>query len=122
MRLNDIDEFDRLLLQAIDETIRYCLGDINSQLIYNYLERKGISKQDIPKKLDAFVIEFENVVGFGRGQILGAAQIMEEAILKAFCIKLKISYVDNGSRYFPDQIRKIREALPCFLEKELRWF
>jgi hypothetical protein len=61
------------------------LGEVNSQLIYNYLERKGVSKQDIPKKLDAFVMEFEDVVGFGRGQILGAAQIMEEAILKAFC-------------------------------------
>jgi hypothetical protein len=47
-------------------------------------------------------------MGFGRGQILGAAQILEEAILKAFCAKLKIAYVETGSRYFPDQIRRLK--------------
>ena len=108
--MNNTSEFDTLLLQAIDETIRYCLGDINAQLIYNYLERKGIPKKEIPKKLDDFVMEFENVVGFGRGQVLGAAQIIEEAILKAFCNKLKINYVETGSRYFPYQIKMIKET------------
>lgn len=110
MHLNDTSDFDTLLLQAIDETIRYCLGDINAQLIYNYLERKGILKKEIPQRLDDFVMEFENVVGFGRGQVLGAAQIIEEAILKAFCTKLKINYVETGSRYFPYQIKMIKET------------
>jgi hypothetical protein len=108
--LSSTGEFDALLLESVDETIRYCLGDVNAQLIYSYLERKGIPRQDIPKKLDAFIIEFENVVGFGRGQILGAAQILEEAILKAFCAKLKIAYTEAGSRYFPDQIRRLKET------------
>ena len=105
-----MSEFDALLLESVDETIRYCLGDTNAQLIYSYLERKGISQQGIPKNLDAFIMEFENVVGFGRGQILGAAQILEEAILKAFCAKLKVAFVETGSRYFPDQIRRLRET------------
>jgi hypothetical protein len=108
--LSSTSKFDALLLESVDETIRYCLGDVNAQLIYSYLERKGIPKQDIPKNLDAFVMEFENVVGFGRGQILGAAQILEEAILKAFCVKLKIAYTEGGSRYFPDQIRRLKET------------
>jgi hypothetical protein len=108
--LNDLDDFDSLLLQAIDQTIRYCLGDVNAQLIYNYLEKKDCPQQDIPKKLDVFVTEFENIVGFGRGQILATAQIIEEAILKAFCTKLEIDCNENNTRYFPEQIKKLKET------------
>jgi hypothetical protein len=86
------------------------LGEVNSQLIYNYLERKGVSKQDIPKKLDAFVMEFEDVVGFGRGADFRRSANYGRGHSQSVLHKLKISYVDNGSRYFPDQIRKIREA------------
>jgi hypothetical protein len=103
-----LDEFERLLLQAIDETIRYCLGDINAQIFYNYLEKKDCPIQEIPKKLDVFVMELENLVGLGRGQILGPAQILKKEILKAFCAKLGINY-EVGPDYLPEQIRKLKE-------------
>jgi hypothetical protein len=104
-----MDEFNEKLSQAIDETIRYCLGDINAQIIYQYLEKKGCPKQEIPKKLDVLVTVLKDLVGSGRGQILGAAQILENEILKAFCAKMGIDYAEVGSGYLPEHIRKLKE-------------
>jgi hypothetical protein len=44
-----MDEFDEKLSQAIDETIRYCLGAVNAQIIYRYLEKQGCPEQKIPE-------------------------------------------------------------------------
>ena len=65
-------EFDGKLLQAIDETLVFCLGDRNTRLIYDFLEKSGCPKQEIPEKLDVFTENLERLVGVGRGQILGA--------------------------------------------------
>lgn len=97
-------------MQAIDETIRYCLGEINTQLIYDYLEKKQCPRSDIPKNLDVFTAELENLIGPGKGQILGAAKIMEKAIIKVLCAKLEINLSENSPSYFPDQIRNLKET------------
>jgi hypothetical protein len=107
--LDKLDYFDSLLLQTIDETVRYCLGETNTQLIYNYLEKKHCPRQDIPKNLDIFTTEFENLIGPGKGQILGAAKIMENSMVKALCTKLEINLSGNSSGYFPDQVRNLKE-------------
>lgn len=107
--MDNLDHFDSLLLQTIDETIRYCLGETNTELIYNHLEKKHCPQKEIPKNLDIFTTEFENLIGPGKGQILGAAKIMENAMVKAFCAKLEINLSENSPGYFPDQIRNLRE-------------
>jgi hypothetical protein len=61
--MDSSNDFDHILLQTIDEIVRYCLGEINAQLIYNHLERKNCPRQEIPKKLDIFTTEFENLIG-----------------------------------------------------------
>jgi hypothetical protein len=104
-----LGEFNEKLLKAIDETLVFCLGDLNARLIYDYLEKVGCSKQEIPEKLDVFVEILEKLVGIGRGQILGASSVMENAILKAFCKKLGINYEEVGSGYLPNQVRKVKE-------------
>lgn len=107
--MDNSDTFDCLLLQTIDETVRYCLGEINTQLIYNHLEKKDCPLQEIPKKLDIFTREFENLIGAGKGQILGAAKILENSIVKTLCTKLEISLSENSTGYFPNQIRNLKE-------------
>ena len=102
-------EFEEKLLEVFDETLVFCLGDINTRLIYDCLEKVGCPKQEIPEKLDVFVDILGKLVGVGRGQILGAATIMENAILKEFCKKMGINYEEVGSGYFPNQIRKVKE-------------
>jgi hypothetical protein len=65
-------------------------------------------------------------VGVGRGQILGTDIIMENAILKQFCRKLRIDYEQVSPGYFPNQIRKLKEICdsrsnPYVSEKLVGW-
>lgn len=103
-----MSDFDEKLLHVIDETITFCLGSTNLNLIYNYFEKIGCPKQEIPEKLDVFEDTLEKLVGVSRGQIFGAANIMENAILKQLCIKLGVKYEEIGPGYFPDQIKKLK--------------
>ena len=105
-----MQDFEVELLSVIDETLCYCLGSTNVQILYQYMEKKGCPKQEIPQKLDLFVEILENLVGTGRGQILGAAPIMENAILKELCKKLEIKYDEIGPGYFPEQCKKLKDV------------
>lgn len=105
-----VEKFDKLLVQVIDQVIRYSLGDVNASTIYNYLEKKKCPLEDIPNNLEVFSMELRNLLGSGRGQILGSAVILEKAILKAFCIKLGLKYNLEGPIVFADCIRELREA------------
>jgi hypothetical protein len=102
-------EFNEKLLQAIDETIVFCLGETNANLIYQYLEKNGCPRNEIPENLDVFVDMLEKLVGISRGQILGASIIMENAILKLVCKKLGVDCGKVGPGYFPNQIGKLKE-------------
>jgi hypothetical protein len=104
-----VDEFDGKLMQSIDETINYCLGHENAHLIYEFLEKKGCLRKEIPENLNIFADTLEDLVGVGRGQFLGAAVIMENVILKALCLKLQIDPKEVGSGDFPNQIKKLKE-------------
>jgi hypothetical protein len=104
-----VETFNAELLQAIDDTLVYCLGEINARILYQFMEKKGFTKHEIPENLDVFVEILENLVGRGRGQILGAATILENSILKDLCKKLDVKYAEIGSGYFPEQCSKVRE-------------
>jgi hypothetical protein len=103
-----LDEFDEMLLKIIDNTIRYVLGDYNSLIIYNYLERNSCPIKEIPTNLDLFSAELRNLIGVGRGQILGAPIILENAIVKALASELGLK-PENESTVFEDRIRRLKE-------------
>jgi hypothetical protein len=105
-----LDEFDKLLLTAIDETLRYSLGNINAQIIYDYLEKKCCPMPEIPQKLDAFSAELRYLLGPGRGQILGSAAILEKAIAKVLCFKLGTQFNEIGPILFEDYVKSLKEA------------
>jgi len=104
-----MDKFDEELLSAIDEILQYTLGDISTQTIYNYLERKGCAKSEIPSKLYTFSEELRNILGNGRGQMLGSAPILEEAIAERFCAKLGKKLEGRLPMSFPKFIQKLKE-------------
>lgn len=106
-----MDKFDKLLIQVIDEVIRYSLGDINANIIYNYLQKKACPLTEIPNNLESFSTELRNLLGSGRGQILGSAHLLERTILKALCIKLGIKYeLENGPIIFAEHVKKIKDV------------
>ena len=112
-----MDKFDELLVKVIDETTKYCLGEANALILYNYLEKKSCSLDEIPEKLEVFSMELRNVLGFGRRQIYGAASILEETIAQALCLKLKLPYDEKGPIVFADYIRELKKIY-CQKTKE----
>jgi hypothetical protein len=104
-----LDEFDEALLNAVDEVLQYTLGDVCTQIIYNYLERNSFPKSEIPKRLDRFSEELRKLLGDGKGQILGSAPILEEAIAEKLCAKLGTKLEGRLPMAFSIFIRKLKE-------------
>jgi hypothetical protein len=104
-----VSDFDKLLGEVTEETIKYCLGDINTRIIINYLEQLDYSLSEISNRPEIFSEELRNLMGFGHRQIYGAAEILEETILELFCKKLGVIFVCEKPLNFPHQIRKLRD-------------
>jgi len=104
-----VNDFDKILVQVTDETIKYCLGEANATIIWNYLEERNYPMSEIPNRPEKFSEELRNIMGFGRRQILGAAAILEETILEIFCKKLGINFDCEKPINFPYQVRKLRD-------------
>ena len=108
--IKTVEDFDILLVQAIDETLKYCLGDANASIICNYLKERNLPMSEIPNKPELFSEELRNILGFGSRQILCAASILEETILEVLCKKLEIKLDCEKPVNFPRQVRKLRES------------
>jgi len=104
-----VKSFDELLVQVIEKTIKYCLGDRNATIIINYLEMQGYPLSEIPKKPEIFSDELRNLMGFGRRQIMGAAEVLEETILELVCKEIGIKFEAERPINFSYQVRKLRE-------------
>jgi hypothetical protein len=107
--IQTVNDFNKLLIQVTEETIKYCLGDGNASIVWNYLEEQDCPMSEIPIRPEIFSEELRNIMGFGRRQILGAATILEETILEIFCKKLGINFEFEKPTNFPRDVRKLRE-------------
>jgi len=59
------EEFDRLLLEAVDEAL-FAMGKSSKQTIYSHIEQAfNIKRRDIPNKLDEFANAIEKLFGLG---------------------------------------------------------
>jgi hypothetical protein len=113
-----LGKFDELLLEIIDKTLRYVLGERNTLIIYNRLEECSCPMQEIPRRLGLFSAVLRNLLGTGRGQMLGASAILEDAIVKALSSELGIK-PDKESTVFEERIRGLKER--CKKDKDLFW-
>ena len=104
-----MNAFDEALLNAIDEILRYIIGDYGAEIIYSYLERNDLTKNEIPNKLDKFSEEIRKILGDGKGQILGSAPIIEEAIAERLCEKLGTKLEGRLPMAFSIFIGKLKE-------------
>jgi hypothetical protein len=106
--IKTVNDFDKILVQVTEETIKYCLGEANAIIIWNYLEKRNGPLSEILIRPEIFSEELRNVMGFGRRQILGAAVILEETILEISCKKLGLNFEFERPINFPNEIRKLR--------------
>ena len=59
-----MDEFDKMLLEVIDETLRYSLGEKTVEIFYDYLKRRGFSLANVSQNPEFFFNELRNVLEF----------------------------------------------------------
>jgi hypothetical protein len=114
-----VDEFDNLLVKTIDKTFRYVLGDRNTLIIYDYLEKVSCPIQETAKKLDLFSTALRSLLGTGRGQILGVPTIMEDVIVTELSSELGFK-PDERLRVFEDRIRRLKEKYNNEQDKKAR--
>ncbi|MBS7608516.1 MAG: hypothetical protein QW734_06250 [Candidatus Bathyarchaeia archaeon] len=115
--MKTLEEFDKILVKVIDETLRYSLGDRTVEIFYEYLKRRGFTLSDIPRDPDFFfeelraVLEFEDSgMRFRRISGIGVVSIIERTIVEILCRKFGLEFNEKGPIIFSQWIEKIREA------------
>jgi hypothetical protein len=105
----DLDQFDALLLKSIEDVFTEMVGETNTQIIFDYLEKKSCPISEIPQKLEAFSFELRMLFGSGRNQMLGCSRVLEKTMLQVLCSKIGVAC--NLERIdFPDYVRELKEA------------
>lgn len=125
---SDIIEFNKLLLDSIDEALTL-LGKDAKNAVYFYLEVHNLTKKEIPDKINEFSSTLEKLVGVG-------AQLIELAIMKNLHAKIDVEwswkpqnpwalpdltfkeYVDKAKEQFINTIKFAPETGILLTEKE----
>ena len=96
-------DFDKLLLDAIDETLMRLFNETAVKSIYFYLERIcHLRREEIPEKPDIFSNSLRRLLGSG-------ATIIEDGILKKLYFKLDLQLAEEQGYEFPDYIHELRD-------------
>jgi len=114
--VENLDEFEEMLLKVIDGALRYSLGDRTVEVFYKYLRGKGFLFSDIPQNPDFFFKELRKVLESERNRFsssvsaLGTVSILERAIIEILCRKLGVKFDAKGPIVFSEWVKKVREA------------
>ena len=105
-------EFNRLLLEAIDEGLS-TLGESSKQAIYFHLEKRfNVKKREIPNKIEVFSDAMEKIFGLG-------ASFLEILIMKRLYEKLgrNFKFNENEDFTFTSYVIAARQS---FVEKSTK--
>ena len=69
------EDFDKILLCAIDEEMKRILGETATEAIYFYLQKERLKCEDIPNHLEEFLFTLERIFNVG-------ALVIEKAIME----------------------------------------
>ena len=102
-----MQEFNKLLFEATDETLRQIFGEAATELILTLMERQVLSKmEEMGERIEAFHAYLEKLLGSERAQIIHATS------LKRLCLRLRQEY-EEVERYFSvlDELYEIKFKL-----------
>lgn len=105
----NMEDFDKMLQEAITEIFSESLGNMNAQILLRYFESRSCPIQDVPQRLAFFSSELRKIFGFGRGMMVGSAVILEKAIAEALCRKIGAKYKDESPFVLYNFVEKLRE-------------
>ncbi|MBS7615358.1 hypothetical protein KEJ18_06490 [Candidatus Bathyarchaeota archaeon] len=112
------DRFDELLVQTIDEVLKASLGDKSAKMIYEYLEKKSCSINEIPNNLTGFSTELRAILANDNAPTRfslevtpqGRSTIIERTIARILCQKLGLDFKEKGPVNFPNLISELRRV------------
>jgi hypothetical protein len=97
-------DFDKFLLEAVDEALA-AIGESSKKAIYFHLEKDfNIQKQEIPCKIDAFILAVEKIFGIG-------ANFLEALILKELYEKTGLKEEDSFKNLsFAEKVAAVKQT------------
>jgi len=110
-------DFDRLILESVDEALTDILATRTTQALYCYLEQNhSIRRDQLPEKLDVFEDVCKNLFGAGRGTIA-------KAIARRLYSKLGWAFWEVATFGLVDYVNRARIRLARELthQKEQSW-
>lgn len=94
-------EFDRLLLEAVDEGLM-SLGESVRQVIYYHLEKNNSLRRDaIPGKLEDFSSGLERIFGAG-------GKVIQKIIVNLLYSRLGLEFVEKADYKFADYVNEAK--------------
>lgn len=112
-------EFDRLLIESLDESAALVLGEIARKAVYEVLEKKyRIERNRIPEKLNELTSAFETIFGSA------ASKTMARVIVKRLYSKLDLTFVEIPDWRLADYVREARARMTLYggsTERRLTW-
>jgi len=92
------EALEKILLEAMDETLSLLLSERAKEAIYAHMERYyALRREEIPRSPDRFMACLERI--FGR-----ARPVIEKMVLKKFYSKLGMGFIERKDWKFRDYI------------------
>jgi len=93
-------DFDRLLAEAVDESLSDLLGETVRKAIYLHFERQySLPRNQIPNRLDDFCNALQNTFG-------SSTPTVGKTIAKRLYAKLGLEFVEKVKYGFADYVRE----------------
>jgi hypothetical protein len=99
-------EFDRLLVESLDESAAMVLGEIARKAVYEILETKyDITRNRIPERPNELTSAFERMFG------TAPSRTILRAIAKTLYSKLGLTFIEIPDWRLPDYVREARTRM-----------
>lgn len=110
-----MQSFHKLLFKATDDTIKYVLGDANSRLIHDHIEKQSsFTREELTEQIELFYTFLERLIGFN------GAKILKVISFQYLLEKLKFEY-EEVDKYLTilDELYKLKfKFLTTFTKKK----
>ncbi len=109
-----MENFNNLMFEALDDTLKLVLGENVSQLIYSLTERQpSLQLKEVSNKSEVTISCLEKLLG------KEGAQVIQTISIKRLCLKLKREYDEVEAHFaFLDELYEMKFKLLAPLLKE----
>jgi hypothetical protein len=102
-------DFDRLLVESLDESFAAILGEIPKKTVYDVLQKNhAITRNRIPERLNEFTDALETVFG------AASSKVLERIIVKGLYSKLGLTYVERPDWRLFDYVTEAKSRTTLF--------